>query len=141
MREPTLVSLLMAADRGVDVKLIVPLRSNAGFTAAAGRAHFARLLAGGVSIHCHRPGLLHSKTVTVDDAFGLFGSANLDVRSFDLNFELSVLLYGKEVTDQLRKIQSAYLDQSQRLNAEEWSHRPALRRYADGAISLLSPLL
>jgi len=139
--DPTLVALMMAADRGVDVKLIVPLRSNAVFTAAAGRAHYGKLLEAGVQVHLHRPGLIHSKTVTVDDAFGLFGSANLDVRSFNLNFELSLMLYGREVTDQLRKVQMAYLEKSPPIDAKEWSRRKPLPRYTDGAISLLSPLL
>ena len=56
--------------------------------ARAGRAHFAQLLEAGVSIHLYRPGLLHAKTTTVDDAFAIVGSANLDLRSFNLNFEL-----------------------------------------------------
>ncbi|MGA2500045.1 MAG: phospholipase D-like domain-containing protein, partial [Tepidisphaeraceae bacterium] len=111
------------------------------FTAAAGRAHFSRLLEGGVAIHLYRPGLLHAKTTTIDDAFALFGSANLDVRSFNLNFELSVLLYGQEITQRLRVVQEGYLTDSRRLDAAEWAGRPVVKRYADRAISLLSPLL
>ncbi len=139
--EPTLVALLMAADRGVQVQLIVPQVADHFFTAAAGRAHYSKLLEGGVSIHLYRPGLLHSKTVTVDDAFGLFGSANLDVRSFNLNFELSVLLYGKEATEQLRAVQSSYLADSTQLNFADWSRPNLIRQYFDRAVSLLSPLL
>ena len=139
--EPTLVSLTMAADQGVDVKLILPLRPDHFFTAAAGRAHFAKLMEAGVEIYLYRPGLLHSKTTTVDDAFALFGSANLDVRSFHLNFELSVLMYGRQTTEQLRNVQNQYLRDSRRLDAKEWSARSPLKSYADGAISLLSPLL
>ena len=92
--EPTLVALMMAADRGVEVRLMLPARPDHIFTAAAGRAHFSRLLEAGVSIHLYPKGLLHAKSITVDDALAVFGSANLDVRSFNLNFELSVLLYG-----------------------------------------------
>lgn len=139
--EPTLVALLMAADRGVQVQLIVPQVADHFFTAAAGRAHYSKLLEGGVSIHLYRPGLLHSKTVTVDDAVGLFGSANLDVRSFNLNFELSVLLYGKEATEQLRAVQSSYLADSTPLNFADWSRPNLIRQYFDRAVSLLSPLL
>jgi cardiolipin synthase A/B len=139
--EPTLVALLMAADRGVDVKLILPMVSDSIFTAAAGRAHFSRLMAAGISIHLFRPGLLHAKTTTVDDAYAIFGSANLDVRSFNLNFELSVMIYDAEVTRRLHQIQVGYLGDSIQLSAQEWAARPAWRRYSDGAISLLSPLL
>jgi cardiolipin synthase len=139
--EPTMISLTMAADRGVDVKLILPQTPDHLFAAAAGRAHFSVLLNSGVQIHLYQPGLLHSKTITVDDAFALFGSANLDVRSFGLNFELSTLLYGPEVTERLRSIQGDYLKASRKLELTEWDERSPAKTYADRAISLLSPLL
>jgi cardiolipin synthase len=139
--EPTLVALIMAADRGVNVTLILPQRPDHLFTAAAGRAHFARLLQAGVSIHLYRPGLLHSKTMTIDDAFALFGSANLDVRSFNLNFELSALLYGRDATERLRSIQLQYLADSTLIKSLEWTARPQIHRYVESALSLLSPLL
>ena len=87
--DPTLVALMMAADRGVKVDLILPQTPDQFFSAAAGRAHYARLLEAGIAIHLYQPGLIHSKTTTVDETLALFGSANLDVRSFNLNFELS----------------------------------------------------
>jgi len=139
--EPTILSLVMAADRNVDVKLILPQNPDHLFTAAAGRAHFGQLLDAGVSIHLYRPGLIHAKTTTVDDAFCLFGSANLDVRSFNLNFELTLMLYGQEVTHRLRAIQKSYLADSLRVEAAQWAARPIIGQYADRAVSLMSPLL
>lgn len=139
--EPTLVSLMMAADRGADVDLLLPQTPDHYFTGAAGRAHFGRLMDAGVKIHLYQPGLLHTKSTTIDDTFAIFGSANLDVRSFNLNFELSTLLYGREVTGRLRKIQESYLANSVELNSTEWAKEPVLRRYTESAISLLSPLL
>ncbi len=139
--EATLTALMMAADRGVEVNLIVPQKPDHFFTAAAGRAHYQSLLASGVNIFLFQPSLLHAKTATVDDSFSLFGSANLDVRSFELNFELSTILYGQSVTQRLSEIQKVYLDQSTSLTLEEWSKRPLIKQYADRAISLLSPLL
>ncbi len=139
--ETTLVALMMAADRDVDVKLLLPFTPDHLFTAAAGRAHFGRLLEAGVGIHLYHPGLLHAKTVTVDDAFAIIGSANLDVRSFNLNFELSMLMYGAAVTEQLRQVQCKYLAECTPVDLKEWKSRSALRRYSDSAISLLSPLL
>ncbi len=139
--EPTLVALEMAANRGVRVSLLLPLVPDHAFTAAAGRAHFASLMEEGVEIYLFKPGLLHSKTTTVDDGFSIMGSANLDVRSFNLNFELSVVLYGKQVTAQLRAIQEGYLAESERIDPVRWAKRPALKRYAESAITLLSPLL
>ena len=139
--ETTLVTLMMAADRGVAVKLILPLVPDHLFTAAAGRAHFSRLLEAGIEIHLYKKGLLHVKSTTVDDAFSVFGSANLDVRSFNLNFEITLLLYGSEVTAKLRGIQNSYLTDSTPVSAEQWASRPVIKRYTDSAISLLSPLL
>jgi cardiolipin synthase len=139
--ETTLLSLMMAADRGVSVKLIVPQTGDHFFAAAAGRAHYLSLLRSGVEIHLYQPALLHAKTTTVDDAFALFGSANLDVRSFTLNFELSVLLYGKAITERLREIQNQYLSQSRSLNLTDWQRRPMAKELTDRAVSLLSPLL
>jgi len=139
--EPSLVGLEMAADRGVDVTLILPERPDHAFTAAAGRAHFQSLLESGVSICLFQPGLIHAKTTTVDDALAIVGSANLDVRSFMLNFELGVVLYGGEPVARVRDFQERYRSQSRRLTAAEWSRRPVARVYADRALSLLSPLL
>jgi cardiolipin synthase len=139
--EATLVELMMAADRGAAVNLVLPARSDNRLAAAAGRAHFAALLDAGVAIHLYQGGLLHAKTVTVDDSFGMLGSANLDVRSFALNFELSVLLYGPEVTGRLREVQAQYLARSRSVGIEQWASRSAVARYSDRAVSLLSPLL
>jgi cardiolipin synthase len=139
--EPTLVALLMAADRGVDVTLIIPRTGDGILSAAAGRAHFSRLMEAGISIYQFCPGLIHAKTTTIDDALAIFGTANLDVRSFNLNFELSMLLYGPEPTAQMRQIQQGYLGDSQKIDSKTWSQRSAVQRYADSAVSLLSPLL
>ncbi len=139
--EATLVGLQSAADRGVRVSLIVPRHSDNPLTAAAGRATYATLVRAGIAVFRYRPGLLHTKLVTVDDAVAIFGSANLDVRSFHLNFELSTLLYGPEVVGRFHAVQQAYLADSDRLDADAWAARPILPRYLDSAVSLISPLL
>jgi cardiolipin synthase len=139
--ETTMLSLIMAADRGVKVTLILPRKGDQIVTALAGRAHFGDLLSAGIDVYLFKPGLLHSKTTTVDDAFSIFGSANLDVRSFNLNFELSLLLYGQTVTQSLLKIQEGYLADSEKVDPAVWMKRPRWTQYADTAVSLLSPLL
>jgi cardiolipin synthase len=139
--EPTLISLKMAANRGVEVSLILPEVPDHIFTAAAGRAHFASLMEEDVRIFLYRPGLLHAKTTTVDDGFAIMGSANLDVRSFNLNFELSVVMYGSQATQRLRAIQESYLADSHALDGRTWAKRSVIKRYTDSAITLLSPLL
>jgi cardiolipin synthase len=139
--EATILALLTAADRGVEVSLILPEKSDNIFTASASRSHYATLLDAGICVFMYRPGLIHAKIVTVDDSVGLFGSANLDVRSFHLNFELTTVLYGAKATDGLRAMQQTYIENSQRLEAGEWAKRAMISRYADSAVALVSPLL
>ena len=139
--EPTLASLMIAADRGVDVQLILPKVGDHFFTASAGRSQFCTLLNAGVHIHLFEGGLLHSKTVLVDDTLAMVGSANLDVRSFNLNFELTMMMYGSDAVRQLRAWQDQYFAHSKPVDVQEWTQRSTIKRYADSAIALLSPLL
>jgi cardiolipin synthase len=139
--EPTMVALSMAADRGVEVRIATPRRSDHPLVGAAGRAYYEQLMEVGVHIHRCYAGLLHAKTITVDDNFALLGSANLDIRSFYLNFEINVLLYGPQITGRLRFAQQDYLAQAEQLSLESWRQRPALRQYTEAAAALLSPLL
>lgn len=139
--EPTLQALRIAALRGVEVEIVVPLRSDARVVDAACRAYFDALLEVGISVYRHSPGILHSKSLTVDDSFALIGSGNLDIRSFALNYELNILMYGQRVTEQLRRHQLAYLSESAIVSPKEWANRPFLPRMIDGCANLLSPLL
>jgi cardiolipin synthase len=139
--EPTLVGLMIAADRGVDVRLIMPRVADHFFTAAAGRSHFRTLLNSGIHIHLFNGGLLHAKTVLVDESLAMVGSANLDVRSFNLNFELTVLMYGGDAIQKLQSWLDQCLAKSDLLDPKVWNARSTLAKYADSAISLLSPLL
>jgi cardiolipin synthase A/B len=139
--EPTMLALAMASDRGVRVDLIVPKKSDHPIVAAAGRYYYQTLLQAGIHIHTYNAGMLHAKTITVDDAFALLGSANLDVRSFYLNFEANVLLYGKQITQHLRFAQQHYLNDCDSITLSAWRKRPLIKQYAEGVASLFSPLL
>jgi len=136
-----LQALECAVLRGVKVELIVPKRSDQILVGAAGRAYYERLLRLGVTVHLHADGLLHAKTMSVDDALALVGSGNFDIRSFYLNFELNMLGYGPEAAAALRFAQRNYIEQSKPLELEEWLKRPRLHRLADNCAKLLSPLL
>ncbi|MEX0742382.1 MAG: cardiolipin synthase [Phycisphaeraceae bacterium] len=139
--EALLTALHVATMRGVRVDLIVPDRSDQPVTAAAGRSYYEDLLEAGVNIYQYTHGLLHAKTMSVDDAFALIGSSNFDIRSFYLNFELNLLLYGPKITSELRYRQSQYIADSTRLSLEDWQQRPYLQRTAEDLAKLLSPLL
>ncbi|MBN2024851.1 MAG: cardiolipin synthase [Pirellulales bacterium] len=136
-----LQALEVAVLRGVRVEVILPRRCDQVLVGAATRAYYEDLLDLGVEVHLYEPGLLHAKTMTIDDAVALIGSSNFDIRSFSLNFELSLLFYGADVTRHLRRRQQAYLDQSTRLRADVWDDRGRVARVFEDVAKLLSPLL
>jgi len=139
--EPLIQALQVAVMRGVDVELIIPRRSDQRLVAAASRAYYEEMLQSDVKLFRYEPGLLHAKTLCIDDRFALVGSSNLDIRSFELNFEINVLLYDGEVAERLRRQQAVYRAASRRLTLEQWRARPAWKRLRDNIAKLLSPLL
>jgi cardiolipin synthase len=139
--EPFLQAIQVAVLRGVKVELILPQRSDKPLVAAASRAYYQELLDEGVKLHLFQSGILHSKTMTIDDNVAFVGTSNFDIRSFALNFELNLLLYDTQVTELLRAEQRLYLEDAVRLTAEDWRRRPALRRVFQNVAKLLSPLL
>ena len=139
--EPLLQAIQMAVLRGVQVDLIVPKRCDQIIVGAAARAYYDDVLEAGAHLYLHTKGLLHSKTMTVDESVALIGSSNFDTRSFAINFELNMLLYGVDVTTRLRACQLRYLHDAIKLDPQEWSRRPATRRLLDNMARLMSPLL
>lgn len=139
--ESLLSALVSAAHRGVTVTLIVPAKNDSKLADFASRAVFDDLLAAGVRIAAFSGGLLHTKSITVDGDFCLFGSVNMDIRSLWLNFEASLIIYNRDLTSQLRDLQLKYLEQSTLMNLAEWRQRSLPRRFAENAIHLLAPLL
>lgn len=138
---PVLLALQMAAARGVRVDLVVPRRADHRIVGMAGRAYFRDMLDAGVAVHRHRSAVLHTKSITVDDLFAVFGSGNLDVRSFYLNFELNLLMPGADVTRRVRDLQSSYLVECERLDPHTWRQRPWWQWVPENAAKLLSPIL
>ncbi|MBN1908613.1 MAG: cardiolipin synthase [Pirellulales bacterium] len=139
--EAFLQALEVAVLRGVEVEVILPQRCDQVLVGAASRAYYDDLLALGVKLHLYEPGLLHAKTMSIDDAIALIGSSNFDIRSFALNFEISLLFYGADVTQSLRERQQAYMRHSTLLTTETWDQRGARARVVQNVAKLLSPLL
>ena len=86
-------------------------------------------------------GLLHTKSIAVDGTLALFGTANLDMRSLWLNYELSLLVYDEDFATRLRALQQGYIKRSLPLDLASWSARPFHERLAESALRLMSPLL
>lgn len=136
-----LVALQTAALRGVDVKVIVPRESNHRVTFHAGRSFYDELLAAGVHIHEYLPGMLHTKAMVVDDRFATVGSANLDVRSFRLNFEMIAVLYAPDDVARFARIFEEDLAATEEVLLASWRERPVAMRMKEGFGRLVSPIL
>ncbi len=135
------VALQMAALQGVDVHLLLPSRSNHVVTFYAGRSFYEELIEAGVHIHEYAPGMIHAKTLVVDGRIGLVGSANMDLRSFRLNFEVHALIADDDTARSLEEAFDKDLEQTTEVSLEHWQRRSAIMRVAEGASRLVSPLL
>ncbi|MCH2161469.1 MAG: cardiolipin synthase, partial [Phycisphaerales bacterium] len=135
------MNLAVAARRGVKVDLVVPHRNDSKLVALASRALYRPLLEAGVRIHEFTGGLLHAKTITVDRETAFITSANLDRRSFNLNFEAGVLVYDTDLASELRFLQQSYLNKSILIDRDAWLKRPTRKRILENSAGLLSPLL
>lgn len=129
-----------ASLRGVDVRLIVPERSDVKTVWLAGCSYFDDLMRAGVKIHLYRPTNLHSKVLIIDDKVGVVGSSNVDIRSFFLNFELGVFLYGTREIDALAAGFEKDLSNSASLDPAAFAGRPKFVRLLEDTFRIFSPL-
>lgn len=136
-----LAALRSAAQRGVRVTIIVPEKNDSRLVHYASRARYDDLSQAGVRIMAFHGGLLHTKTITVDNDFCLVGSVNLDMRSFWLNFEMTLVIYDQEFTGRVRALQEDYLRQARTHDAEAFHNRPYRQRLLENVALLLGPLL
>ncbi len=116
-------SLMRAAQRGVEVRVLVPRKNNERLPQWAAQAAYANLMAAGVRIHEYLPRMLHAKTVVVDGDWCSVGTANLDYRSFFLNYELTLASTNPELVETLEKEFQADLAQSDHIQPRRWARR------------------
>ena len=136
-----LLAITTAAKRGVKVILNVPKKVDSLLVRFASQAYFEPLLSAGVQIYLFNAGLLHAKILCVDDDYCLFGTVNMDMRSFYLNMEVSMAIYNRTMTQQILTCQHEYLRQSEPLQRDRWQQRSFGAKFLDNAIRLFSPLL
>lgn len=134
-------ALCAAAYRGVRTTLILPAKNDSREVAAASRSYYAEMLDAGVDIREYVGGLLHSKTLTLDGEITLIGSANMDRRSFDLNFENNILIYDPGLTQTVRVRQQDYIDSAVKVSIEEVESWSLTRRLWNNSIAMLGPIL
>ena len=135
------MALVAAARRGVKVVLIVPKHVDSLLVRYASAAFKGDLLEAGVRVALFGDGLLHTKSVSVDGSHCLFGSVNLDPRSFRLNFEILLAIYNSEFTTRLVELQQHYIDRSELMDWETYRTRPRTQQVAENFARLLGPLL
>lgn len=139
--EDLIGAMRTAVLRGVTIDLIVSGVVDQPIVRLAQCSYYDDLLCSGVRIHAYRDYLLHAKSVSVDGRLGVVGSSNVDLRSFQLNEEVSLLLFDPPEIERLEAIQQAYLDNSDPIELQRWRHRSGLRKVAENLARLVSPLL
>nr|WP_218880860.1 cardiolipin synthase [Kineosphaera limosa] len=139
--ESILEAVTTAAHRGVRVELFVSERADQFVVQHAQASYYTVLLEAGVRIHRYpAPFVLHAKFLTVDDEVAVIGSSNMDMRSFGLNYEISLMGAAGDMPARLRRIAAAYRGPSAELSLADWETRPWLRRYTENVARLTSAL-
>ena len=131
-------ALCMAAESGVDVRLMLPGIPDHKFAYLAAECYFGELLRRGVKLYIYEPGFLHSKTVLVDREVAFVGSVNMDYRSFQLHFECGSIFYGAPCTEDLLEDMDQIMEKSRNLTYEDWQHRPWYRRVLGPVMKLFA---
>jgi cardiolipin synthase A/B len=139
--ESVLLAIKTAALGGVDVRLLLPQKSDAVITLLSTRSYIKELLESNVRIFFYQKGFLHSKTFVCDDILTSVGSANMDFRSFEQNFEVTAFVYDEEISLQSKQTFMADLADSEEILIDEWIKRPKLEKIKESFARLFSPLL
>jgi cardiolipin synthase len=136
-----LAALELAANRGVDVRLLISEKNDHPWLVVVGRSYYGQLLAAGVRIFEYSAGINHAKIMLADDRWGMIGSANLDYRSMRLNFELNLLLRSHVHNAALARILERDFELSREIDPRVFAARPLLQKCAEAVLRPLSPLL
>ena len=139
--EPMLVAMQTAALSGVDVRLMLPYRTDSRLTHLASCSYLADVLRAGVKVYLYQKGFLHSKLMVSDDLLSTVGSTNMDFRSFEHNFEVNCFVYQAAFARQMKKLFMRDLQGCDRVMPEAWKKRPMKQKFCESFMRLFSPLL
>jgi cardiolipin synthase len=139
--EAMVYAITTACERGLEVQLFVSEIGDQGMVYHAQRSYYEALLEAGVRIFLYpAPYILHSKHFSIDDDIAVIGSSNMDIRSFSLNMEVSMMVRGESFVAQMREVEQAYRDAGRELTLEEWKKEPLKSTFLDGVMRLTSAL-
>ena len=139
--ETTINSLKTAAMSGVDVRIMIPHKSDSPLTSWCTRSYIEELLTAGVRVFQYQAGFNHSKIIIVDGLVSTVGTANMDMRSFEQNFEINLILYDRNESRKLSEFFLEDLKQSKEIHLNEWKFRPQRDRVRESLARLFAPLL
>ncbi len=126
---------------GVDVRIMVPRRSDSAVLTYASSSYVAECLRAGIKIYFYEPGMLHSKTMIVDDEMVTIGSTNFDFRSFEHNFEVNLFIYSAAFNEEMANRFHEALRNATRIFPDKWAGRSRVRRIKESLMRLLAPIL
>ncbi len=136
-----MTAMTTVAERGVDVTLISSEIGDQFLVYNAQRSYYEQLLRAGVKVYLFKsPSLLHAKHLTVDDDIAVIGSSNLDIRSFTLNLEVTLICYDRSVVADMQPVFGSYLKRSKQVHLHEWMTRPLLARLKENLSRLTAAL-
>jgi len=139
--EAMVYAITTACERGLDVQLFVSEVGDQGLVYHAQRSYYETLLEAGVRIFLYPPPyILHAKHFSIDDDIAVIGSSNMDIRSFSLNMEVSLLVRGASFVHAMREVEQGYRDAGRELTLQEWRREPAKATFLDGLARLTSAL-
>ncbi|MGN6219631.1 MAG: phospholipase D-like domain-containing protein, partial [Microbacterium sp.] len=139
--EGLLLAIQTACQRGIHVELFVSEEGDQAIVYHAQRSYYEALLRAGVKIWMYKkPFILHTKSLTIDDEVAIIGSSNMDMRSFGLNMEISMLVRGQEFVQEMRGVEDMYRSLSRELTLEEWEKQPLRSTVLDNLARLTSAL-
>jgi cardiolipin synthase len=134
-------ALQMASLGGIDVRLMIPNRSDTRSAKMATFSYIDKMLSAGVKVYLYDKGFLHSKLLLTDDMLTCFGSANFDFRSFEHNFEINAFVYQRNFAAEMKKIFLQDIRDCDEITYAAWRKRPITRRLAESFLRLFAPLL
>jgi cardiolipin synthase len=139
--EPLFQALQMAALSGIDVRLMVSQKSDSAYVDPAAHSYYGDLLEAGMKIYEIEDKFMHAKTIVTDDMLSVIGSANLDFRSFETNFEINCYIYDSDIALRNKEIFLQDMQQCREIDFNEWQQRPQWRRFIDSFMRLFAPLM
>ena len=136
-----ITAMQVASKSGIDVKLLIPKKSDSWTAKHATNSYLESLMEANVKVYRYGKGFIHSKTMVVDDMFSTVGTTNMDYRSFNINFEINAMIYDEDKSKELKSHFLEDIEDSEIIDLKQWRERPKLQKIKESYCRLWAPLL